>query len=135
MAEKTAFDESVCPLLDRVRRDDCSGVKSHHRCDGQSAACLLLLLPSVLAASLRSQGPPPSWWPLSGPTPTRRRSRSDSDPPRCSRSRPLHTACRGQTRVSAGSSSASLRQRALTGRTRRWAGASAWPGWSSHSEG
>lgn len=109
--KNTALDSSVCPLLVRVRGDHCSSVQSHHRCDGQSRACLLLL-PSVPAASLRSQEPSPSSWPHSAQAPTHRRSRSDSGPPRCSRERPLHTACTTQASVNQGNNNAgvSLRQ-------------------------
>lgn len=100
----TAFDESVCPLLARVTPGSCRSVKSHPRCDGPSTACLAL--PSAPAASLRSQEPQPSWRPRSARAPTRRRSRSDSDPPRCRRERPRHTACRTQASVNAGNSGA-----------------------------
>lgn len=101
----------MCPLLDRVKPDDCSSVETHHRCDGQSTACRLL--PSAPAASLRSQEPSPSSRPPSARAPTHRRSRSDSDPPRCSRRRPLRTACRGRASVNEGGNSnagVSLRQ-------------------------
>lgn len=78
----------------------CSSVKKRLRCDVQSPVCL----PSPIgpAASLRSQEPTPSARTPGGRGPTRIHSRSDSGPPRCSRQRRLHTACRTQADVSVG---------------------------------
>lgn len=72
----------------------CSSVKSHHRWDVPLTASLLP--PSEPAASLHSREPSPSSGPLCAPAPTRRHSRSDLNPPRCSRRRPLQTAWRTQ---------------------------------------